>query len=77
MEALEAATCGGGACDRCRGTLVIVEAVAGQFHSATWNGEPLDEHELRVRETVRECPKCGWRIDPDEATDIKVGWGLI
>ncbi len=79
VEALEAAGGGdGGGCDRCVGTLVIVEdAISGEFHSASWNGEPLDEAELHEREAETKCPKCGRRIDPDETTTIAVGGGSV
>jgi hypothetical protein len=74
VEALEAAAGGDGGCDRCRGTLVIVEnAISGEFHSATWNGEPLDRAELEERHAETTCPKCGRRIDPDEGVEIRVG----
>jgi ssDNA-binding Zn-finger/Zn-ribbon topoisomerase 1 len=64
----------GGGCDRCRGTLIIVsDANSGEFHSASWNGEPLSEQEAREHETERKCPRCGRRIGLDEASEIRVG----
>jgi hypothetical protein len=73
LEALEDAY-GGGGCDRCRGTLVIVEnAVSGAFHGASWNGEDISKEELRERQSERECPRCGRKIDPSEVPEIRVG----
>jgi hypothetical protein len=64
----------GGGCKRCRGVLVVVSsAITGEFHSASWNGQPLSEDDLRERETETTCPRCGARIDPDEAPVIRVG----
>jgi hypothetical protein len=74
VKRLEAAGGDGGGCDRCRGLLVIVSgAISGEFHSARWNGEPLDEVELDECQVETRCPKCGRRIDPDETTTITVG----
>ena len=73
LEALEAATDanGGGGCDRCIGVLTTIhETPSGAFSSAEWNGEAISEEELSVRETETECPRCGRKIDPDEATVI-------
>jgi hypothetical protein len=78
LEALEAATDtdGGGGCDRCVGVLSTVHVTpSGEFSSAEWNGEAITEEELSVRETETECPRCGRKIDPDEATVINVGGG--
>jgi hypothetical protein len=74
VEALEDAAGGGGGCDRCRGTFVVVEdAATGAFHRASWNGEDITDDELRVRQAERECPRCGRRIDSGEGLEIKVG----
>ena len=76
LEALEAATDadGGGGCDRCIGVLTSVcDIPSGEFSSAEWNGEAISEEELAVRETETECPRCGRKIDPDEATVIQNG----
>ncbi len=73
VEALEAATGGDGGCDGCVGTLIVVcEAISGELHSASWNGEPLDEAELHERAAETRCPKCGRKIDPDETPTIRV-----
>jgi hypothetical protein len=54
--------------------LVIVEnAISGAFHKAAWNGEDITEGELQERHTERKCPRCGRRIDPGEAPEIRVG----
>ena len=69
----EAAGGDGGGCERCRGTLVIVEdAITGAFHKASWNGEEITKEELHERQTERECPRCGRRIDPGESLEIRV-----
>jgi hypothetical protein len=76
VERLEAATGGGdgGGCPRCVGTLTVVsDAVSGELRSASWNGEEITGEELRERETERKCPRCGRRIDPGEATEIRIG----
>ena len=75
VEALEAVTGGdGGGCDRCRGLLVIVsDAITGEFHSASWNGEALSEEEVHERDADTKCPKCGARLGPDETTTITLG----
>jgi hypothetical protein len=74
VKRLEAGGGGGGGCDRCRGTLMVVsDAISGEFHSASWNGEPLDEVELDARHVETRCPKCDRRIDADETTTITVG----
>jgi predicted ATPase len=74
ISVLEDASGGGGGCDRCRGTLVVVEdAVTGAFHRASCNGAELTEEELHDRKAERECPRCGRRIDPTEALEIRVG----
>jgi hypothetical protein len=74
VKRLEAVGGDGGGCDRCRGTLLVVsDAISGEFHSASWNGEPLDEVELDERQVETRCPKCCRRIDPDETTTITVG----
>ena len=73
LEALEDAYGGGGGCERCRGTLVIVEdAISGALHSASWNGEEITKEELHRYQTERECPRCGRRIDPGEVLEIRV-----
>jgi hypothetical protein len=74
LEALEDAYGGDEGCDRCHGTLVIVEnAVSGAFHKASWNGEDITEVELHERQTEGECPRCGRRIDPGEGLEVRVG----
>ena len=74
VEALEAATGGGGGCPRCVGTMTIVsDAVSERFHSTSWNGEPLDQSELEERQAETKCPKCGRRINPAEQEEIKIG----
>ena len=70
----EATGGGGGGCDWCRGTLTVVsDSITGEFHSARWNGETLDRAELEERQMGTTCPKCGRRIDPGEATEVRVG----
>ena len=73
VEALEAATGGkGGGCDRCSGVLVVVgDAITGEFHSASWNGEALSEEEAHERCTETKCPRCGARLD--SARVIQIG----
>ena len=83
VEALEAAAGGGGGCPRCVGTLIIIgKAEAkpgspGEFHSASWNGEPITAEELRERQSERsserKCSRCGRKIEPDEAVEIRIG----
>jgi hypothetical protein len=74
LEALEDASDGGGGCERCRGTLVVVyDAVSGAFEEASWNGEEITEEELHRHHTERECSRCGRRIDPSEGVEIRVG----
>jgi hypothetical protein len=74
LEALKDAYGGDEGCDRCRSTLVIVEdAITGRFHSASWNGEDITEGELHERQTERECPRCGRKLDPEEDIEIQVG----
>ncbi len=74
----ESAGDGGGGCDRCIGVLTTVhETLSGEFFSAEWNGEAISEEELVVRETETECPRCGRKIDPDEATVIRIGGGPL
>jgi hypothetical protein len=80
LEALEDAYGGGGGggCDRCCGWLVAVhDVITGRLHSVEWNGEEISEEELRERETERECPRCGRKIDPDEEIEINVGGGPL
>ena len=80
LEALEAATDtdGGGGCERCVGVLTAVyETPSGDLVSAEWNGEAITEEELSVRETETQCPRCGRKIDPDEATVINIGGGPL
>src|SRR5215218_4903448 len=63
-----------GGCPRCVGTLSIVEdAISGEFHSASWNGENITEEEAREHQTERKCPWCGTRIDHDEACERTLG----
>jgi hypothetical protein len=74
VESLEASGGDGGGCDRCRGVLVIVRnAMTREVHSARWRGEALSADETRERRAETRCPKCGARMDPDEAPVIKVG----
>jgi hypothetical protein len=74
VEALENASSGGGGCERCRGTFVVVEdAITGELKRASWNGEEITGEELRERQTERECPRCGRRIDPGEGLEVRVG----
>jgi len=78
LEALEATTDGGGGCDRCIGVLTTVyKTPSGAFSSATWNGEAISEDEAAERETETRCPRCGRKIDPDEATEINIGGGPL
>ena len=75
VRRLEAGIGGGSeGCDRCCGTLFVVSnAVSGEFHSASWNGEPLGEHDAHEHETERKCPRCGRRLDPGERPEIRIG----
>ena len=69
---------GGGGCDRCIGVLTTVHVTpSGEFSSAVWSGEAITEEEFAVRETETECPRCGRKIDPDEATVIDIGGGPL
>jgi hypothetical protein len=69
--ALEEAGGDGGGCPRCVGTLIIVsDAISDKFSSATWNGEEISEEEARERQTERKCPRCGRRLDPENAPVI-------
>jgi hypothetical protein len=71
-------TDGGGGCDRCIGVLTTIhETPSGAFSSAEWNGEAITEEEAAVRETEKECPRCGRKIDSDEATVINIGGGPL
>jgi ribosomal protein L37AE/L43A len=86
VEALEAAAGGDGgcpSCPRCVGTLIIIgnaeakPGSPGEFHSASWNGEPITAEELRERQSERsserKCSRCGRKIEPDEAVEIRIG----
>jgi hypothetical protein len=74
VQALEGASGGGGGCETCRGTLVIVnDAITGEVKRASWNGEDLTGGELQERQTERKCPRCGRRTDPGEEVEIRVG----
>jgi hypothetical protein len=74
LEALEAASGGGGGCERCRGLLVTVRhAITGGHHSATWKGEAISEGELLERRAEAKCPRCGRELDTDEAPVIRLG----
>jgi hypothetical protein len=78
VEALEDAYGGGGGCDRgcdrgCGMLVTVHDAITGRLHSVEWNGEEITKEELHERETERECPRCGRRIDPDEEVVIQVG----
>ena len=48
-----------------------------RLHTSELNREEITRAELRERQAERECPRCGRKIDPEEATQIKVGgtWG--
>jgi hypothetical protein len=71
---LEAATGRDGGCERCRGLLITVSNVTtGEFHSARWNGEEVSEEEVRERQEEIRCPRCGRKLDPEDAPVIKVG----
>jgi hypothetical protein len=64
----------GDGCKRCRGLLVVVSnAITGELHAASWNGEALRGDELLERETEAKCPKCGVRIDYGATPVIRVG----
>ena len=74
VEALEAASGGGGGCERCRGLLVTVSnVITGEFHSARWNGEEVSEEEILERQEEKKCPRCGRDLTLDEAPVIRVG----
>ena len=74
VKRLEEASGGDGGCERCRGVLVLASnAITGEFHSATWNGELLSEEEVRERQAETSCPRCGRKLDSGEAPVIKVG----
>jgi hypothetical protein len=75
VRRLEAADGGDGrGCDRCLGIMIVVsDALSGELRSASWNGEPLIEEALRERQTERECPLCGRKLDPEQAPVIEVG----
>jgi endogenous inhibitor of DNA gyrase (YacG/DUF329 family) len=74
LKNLEGASSGSGGCERCRGTLVIVEdAVSGTLERARWNGEEITGEELREHQTERECPRCGRKIEYSEGFEIRVG----
>ena len=74
VEALEDASGRGGGCDRCRGTLIVVEdAISGALKRARWNGEEITGEELHQRQTERECPRCGRKIEASENVEIRVG----
>jgi hypothetical protein len=51
----------------------VSNAMTGEFHSARWRGEALSDDETRERRAETRCPKCGARMDPNEAPVIKVG----
>lgn len=53
----------------------VCETPSGAFSSAEWNGEAISEEERAERETETECPQCGRKIDPNEATVINIGGG--
>jgi ribosomal protein S27AE len=74
---LEDASGGDEGCPRCVGATVIIKDHRGGFIQASWNGEEITRAELCERQAERECPRCGRKIDPEEATQIKVGgtWG--
>jgi hypothetical protein len=74
VRCLEAALGGdGGGCHGCCGTLIVVrDALTGEIRSASWNGEPLSEEALRERQTERECPLCGRKLDSEPTPVIEV-----
>jgi hypothetical protein len=74
VRSLEAALgADGGGCHRCLGTLIVVsDALTGEIRSASWNGEPLSEEALRERQTERECPLCGRKLDSEPTPVIEV-----
>jgi hypothetical protein len=73
LERLEDAAGGDGGCRRCRGLLVTVSnAITGELHSATWNGEAVSE-EVLERRTEARCPRCSRKLDPDEPPVIRIG----
>ena len=51
----------------------VSDVITGEFHSARWNGEAISEEELLERRTEARCPRCGRKIDHDEAPAIRVG----
>jgi hypothetical protein len=74
LERLEDAAGGDGGCGRCRGLLVTVSnAITGELHSATWNGEAVSEEEVLERRTEARCPRCARKLDPDESPVIRIG----
>jgi len=74
LAALEAATGGDGGCERCRGLLTTVsDAITGEFHSTSWNGEAISEEDAAERWTETKCPRCGRKLDPDESLVVTVG----
>jgi hypothetical protein len=55
------------------GTLIVVsDALTGEFRSASWNGKSLSEEDLRGRQTERECPLCGRKLDSELVPVIEV-----
>jgi hypothetical protein len=75
LEALEASAGGDRGCDRCRGLLVtVVNAVTGEHHSATWNGEAISEEEATERRAEAGCPRCGREMDPAAAPIIRLSY---
>jgi hypothetical protein len=53
--------------------IVISDALSGELCSARWNGEHLSEEDLRERQTERECPQCGRKLDPEQVSVIEIG----
>jgi hypothetical protein len=47
--------------------IVVGDALSGEFRLASCNGEPLSEEDLRERQTLRKCPLCGRKLDPEHA----------
>jgi hypothetical protein len=74
VRRLEAALGGdGGGCHGCCGTLIVVrDALTGEIRSASWNGKSLSEEALRERQTERECPLCGRKLDSEPTPVIEV-----
>jgi len=65
---------GGDGCPRCRGTLVSIrDAVSGELHRASWNGDEISPQELDERSTEERCPRCGRDMSGDVSPVITIG----